>query len=89
LIEEPAECSNLSNAALKYNLAVHSLCNPSIVTSGTREDMMKRLEALLKKRKADMRVLDVLGWKEDLLREVVNQKSELGIVRDMNVGGET
>ncbi len=36
-----------------------------------------------------MRVLDVLGWKEDLLREVVNQKSELGIVRDMNVGGET
>ncbi|KAF8339853.1 uncharacterized protein EI90DRAFT_2848997, partial [Cantharellus anzutake] len=60
LIKDPAECSNLSNTALKYNLSVYSLRNPSIPTSGTREELVAKLKAVLESKEADMKVLAVL-----------------------------
>ncbi|KAF8151043.1 hypothetical protein B0H34DRAFT_785117 [Crassisporium funariophilum] len=64
LITNHRGCPQLSEAALKRNLEAHAACNPSIVTSGTRPEMISRLSEILKTRKLDIIVKDMLDGNE-------------------------
>jgi len=63
LITNPAVCAQLSTAALERNLAGHAACNPDIVTTGPKAEMVERLEGILKMREMDLVVRDLL-WGE-------------------------
>jgi hypothetical protein len=63
LITNPEVCAQLSTAALKRNLAGHAACNPNIVATGTKTEMVERLERILKMRKMDLLVRDMI-WAE-------------------------
>jgi len=57
----PHICGKLSDAGLRRNLEAHSACNSSIVPSGTRQELVERLFEILKIRKLDMLVVEMLG----------------------------
>ena len=61
LITNPHASAQLSSAALKRNLEAHAVCNPSILATGTRPEMVQRLSEILKIRKLDMLVKDMLS----------------------------
>ncbi|KAF8813527.1 hypothetical protein BYT27DRAFT_7335124 [Phlegmacium glaucopus] len=61
LVTNPYACAQLSLAALKRNLEAHAACNPSIIATGTRPEMVQRLFDILKIRKLDMLVKDMLS----------------------------
>lgn len=61
LITSPQASTQLSWAALKHNLEAHAACNPSIITIGTRLEMVQRLSDILKIRKLDMLLMDMLN----------------------------
>ena len=61
LITNPQASAQLSLAALKRNLEAHAACNPSILAAGTRPEMVQRLSEILKIRKLDMLVKDMLS----------------------------
>jgi len=61
LITNPQASAQLSLAALKRNLEAHAACNPSILAAGTRSEMVQRLSEILKIRKLDMLVKDLLS----------------------------
>lgn len=61
LITDPQATAQLSLAALKRNLEAHAACNPSIIATGTRPEMVQRLSEILKIRKLDMLVKDMLS----------------------------
>jgi tetrahydromethanopterin S-methyltransferase subunit B len=66
LITNPGVCDQLSAAALQRNLAAHAQANPAVVATGSKEEMIVRLEALLQMRKMDMLVRDmILGLEPD------------------------
>ena len=60
LIANPKVCAQLSVAALQRNLAAHAQANPAIMASGSKEEMIARLEVLLEMRKMDMLVRDMI-----------------------------
>ncbi|PPQ84013.1 hypothetical protein CVT25_000559 [Psilocybe cyanescens] len=60
LITNPHICGHLLSAALKRNLEAHAAYNPSIVTSGTRPEMLERLSKILEIRQLDLLVLGML-----------------------------
>lgn len=53
LVVDPSICLTLSESALKRNLKAHASVNPSIIASGTREEMVERLMKILEMRKLD------------------------------------
>ncbi|KAF6756892.1 hypothetical protein DFP72DRAFT_892635 [Ephemerocybe angulata] len=61
LVASPDDCSSLSIATVKENLAAHSKQNPRIMASGTRDEMIARLQDLLTKRQMDLVVAWVVG----------------------------
>ena len=61
LITDPEACSTLSCAALRRNLSAHAESNPAIVVGGTKDEMVLRLEGLLRTRKLDMLVRRMIG----------------------------
>ncbi|KAF5342427.1 hypothetical protein D9611_001240 [Ephemerocybe angulata] len=60
LVSSPDDCSSLTVATLKKNLAAHSEKNPRIMVSGTRAEMIARLQDLLTKRQMDLVVAQML-----------------------------
>lgn len=62
LVIHERSCSQLSVHALKRNLEAHATCNPDILTSGTRLEMVHRLTEVLKIRRSDKLVIDLL-WR--------------------------
>lgn len=56
LVVNPFACLMLSESALRCNLEAHASVNPSILASGTREEMVKRLMKILERRKLDQLV---------------------------------
>jgi hypothetical protein len=60
LIVEPAACAALSVSALKRNLAEHAVFNPTILTNGSKAELVARLENILETRKLDMLVRDMM-----------------------------
>jgi hypothetical protein len=65
LITNPKVCAHLSLAALQRNLTAHAQANPAIMASGSKEEMIARLEALLETRKMDMLVRDMILGSDD------------------------
>lgn len=66
LITSPDMCAQLSYPALQRNLAAHAEKNSLIVASGTEMEMGERLLAILKTRKLDLVVRDMLqGYDSD------------------------
>jgi hypothetical protein len=61
LIANLQAAAQLSLAALKRNLDAHAACNPSILATGTQLEMAQRLSKILKIRKLDMLVKDMLS----------------------------
>ncbi|KAF6746935.1 hypothetical protein DFP72DRAFT_921612 [Ephemerocybe angulata] len=61
LVASPDDCSSLSIATVKENLAAHSKQNPRIMASGTRDEMIARLQDLLTKRQMDLVVAWLVG----------------------------
>lgn len=70
LITNPQSCAQLSLAALKRNLEAHAACNPSILATGTRPEMVQRLSEILKTRKLDLLVKDMLSGNESGLENL-------------------
>jgi hypothetical protein len=68
LIRDPAACVSLSANALRRNLAAHATCNPHILVGGTEDEMEARLRDILERRKADLRVREVM-WQEKVETE--------------------
>jgi hypothetical protein len=67
LIANPKVCAQLSTAALRRNLSAHAQANPVVLATGSKEEMIARLEALLEMRKMDMLVRDmILGSEPDV-----------------------
>ena len=60
LIVDPAACAALSVSALKRNLAEHAVFNPTILTNGSKAELVARLENILETRKLDMLVRDMM-----------------------------
>jgi hypothetical protein len=58
LIVHEKHCSQLSIDALKRNLKAHAACNPDILTSGSRLEMVHRLTEILKIRRLDKLAID-------------------------------
>ncbi|EIN03981.1 hypothetical protein PUNSTDRAFT_139021 [Punctularia strigosozonata HHB-11173 SS5] len=63
LIRDPGACASLSIGALRRNLAAHAECNPMILVGGTKEEMEYRLQDVLERRQADLKVREVM-WRE-------------------------
>lgn len=63
-ISNPRICGQLTSTALQRNLEAHAACNPSIITSGTRAEMLKRLSDILTTRRLDMLVISMLEGNE-------------------------
>jgi hypothetical protein len=63
LIVEPTACASLSVSALRRNLTEHAAFNPSIITSGSKVELVARLQHILKTRKMDVLVRDMM-WGE-------------------------
>ncbi|KAI0648655.1 hypothetical protein C8Q79DRAFT_461996 [Trametes meyenii] len=61
LITVPDAVPDLTVAALKRNLAAHADCNPKILASGTKAEMIERLSGILRAREGDLAVKAVLG----------------------------
>ena len=61
LITDPEACSTLSCAALRRNLSAHAESNAAIVVGGTKDEMVLRLEGLLRTRKLDLLVRRMIG----------------------------
>lgn len=59
LIAEPTSCKWLPASALRRNLKYHA-SQTEIAVTGTREEMIPRLEAILTRRKEDMLVVRLL-----------------------------
>jgi hypothetical protein len=66
LISNPQVCARLSAAALQRNLAAHAAENPSIMATGSKEQMVERLRTLLETRKMDMLVRGMILGSEEL-----------------------
>ena len=60
LVTNPELCDSLSATALKKNLAAHAQCNPTIVATGTRQEMLARLKEILETRNADLLLAQML-----------------------------
>lgn len=60
LIESPLVVPELSAAALKRNLAAHAACNPAVVATGTKPEMVDRLRGILETRQMDLLVRDMI-----------------------------
>jgi hypothetical protein len=60
LIVEPNVCKALSVSALKRNLAEHAVFNPTIIASGSKAELVARLETILETRRMDMLVRDMM-----------------------------
>ncbi|KAF8650024.1 hypothetical protein AX16_005462 [Volvariella volvacea WC 439] len=60
LITNPDLCTQLSIAALERNLVAHAGVNPSIITTGSRQEMIERLYRILKTRQEDVVVQAVI-----------------------------
>jgi hypothetical protein len=60
LIVEPSACSALSVSALKRNLVEHSVFNPTILASGSKSELVARLQNILETRKMDLLVRDMM-----------------------------
>ena len=61
LITDPEACSTLSCPALRRNLSAHAERNPAIVVGGTKDEMVLRLEGLLRMRNLDLLVRRIFG----------------------------
>lgn len=59
-IVEPSACSSLSVAALKRNLSVHATFNPEIITTGSKPELVARLQEILETRKLDLLVREMI-----------------------------
>lgn len=59
LVTDEKICSRLSTKALQRNLEAHAACNPAILASGTRPEMLHRLMDILKTRALDKLVIDM------------------------------
>ena len=62
LITDSSACADLSAFALRRNLAAHAEYDDRIVVGGTRDEMMERLERLLRMREEDMKVREMV-WR--------------------------
>ncbi|KAJ7146769.1 hypothetical protein C8R44DRAFT_758128 [Mycena epipterygia] len=60
LIASPMVVPELSAAALKRNLAAHATCNPAVVATGTKPEMVDRLRGILETRQMDLLVRDMI-----------------------------
>jgi hypothetical protein len=60
LIVEPRACASLSISALKRNLVEHATFNPTILTSGSKMELVTRLQNILETRKMDVLVRDMM-----------------------------
>ena len=61
LIIDLEACSTLSCTALRRNLSAHAESNPAIVVGGTKDEMVLRLQGLLRTRKLDLLVRIMTG----------------------------
>jgi hypothetical protein len=61
LITDPEAGSSLLCTALRHNLSAHVESNPAIVVGGTKDEMVLRLEGLLRMRKLDLLVRRMIG----------------------------
>lgn len=60
LVTDPAICSSLPSAILKQNLIAHAEKNPRITTSGSKAELVARLEDILRRREMDLVVAQML-----------------------------
>ena len=56
LIVDSSLCASQPSSFLKFNLVQHAVCSPHVVISGTRVEMARRLEEILRFRAADLLV---------------------------------
>lgn len=77
MITDPAACEELSVSALRRNLAEHAVFNASILTDGSKEEMVERLKRILTRREMDLVARDLLWQDADKIldREAVQSKS--------------
>ncbi|KAF9818789.1 hypothetical protein IEO21_02569 [Rhodonia placenta] len=70
-------CEELSVSALRRNLAEHAVFNASILTDGSKEEMVERLKRILTRREMDLVARDLLWQDADKIldREAVQSKS--------------
>ena len=59
-------CNRLTARALKCNLEAHANCNPAILASGTHAEMVQRLMGILKTRRQDRLVIEMIQSQEKL-----------------------
>lgn len=63
-IVDATACKALSISALKCNLAKHAEYNPSIVSTGTKSELIARLQTILETRKLDLLVREMI-WGDE------------------------
>ncbi|TDL25841.1 hypothetical protein BD410DRAFT_609593 [Rickenella mellea] len=67
LIVDPSVSSELSATALRRNLVAHAAHNPSISSSGSREEMAERLTILLDRREKDLMARNLIVFDQHVL----------------------
>lgn len=60
LVSDPVVCSSLPSAILKQNLVAHAEKNPAIPTSGSKAELVARLQDILRRREMDLVVAQML-----------------------------
>ncbi|TEB31514.1 hypothetical protein FA13DRAFT_1687767 [Coprinellus micaceus] len=60
LVSDPAACASLPSAILKQNLVAHAERNPAIMTSGSKGELLARLQDILTNREMDLVVAQML-----------------------------
>lgn len=75
MITDPNVCECLSVNALKANLAGHAVFNPSISLSGSKPDLVERLQTILERRDAD-RVVKEIVWGYESSMESIGENGE-------------
>lgn len=60
-IEDPDKVDAMSLLVLKRNLELHAKCNKDVQVTGTKVELVHRLKTLLENRKADQKIIAILG----------------------------
>lgn len=61
MVADPRLVGNLPAPVLKRNIEYHARVNKDIITTGTKVDMVARLQQILTNRAADEKIVRVLG----------------------------
>lgn len=69
MISEPSACRFTSIMVLRRNLSQHAEFNQDIVATGSKAELVARLEDILTTRKADMLVIELIAGKLGCIEE--------------------